>query len=124
MRSGNANAVPSPLTMVTTLAPPHFDPFAAPKPHFMGLTQVRTTEPRITSHSGQTYEVLLCGNNSMKLIWKLLTTGQIVIQLYAICCLLGDTGIFQQPAFLFFLLLSFLPEGAWCLWHHHCDPQG
>lgn len=101
------------------------DPFAAPKPHFMGLIQVCTSEPRIISHSGQTYEVLLCGNNAMKRIWKLLATGQIVIPLCAICCLFGDTGVSQQPAFLLFLPpASFLPEGAWCLQHHHCDPQG
>lgn len=72
----------------------------------MGLIQVCTSEPRITSHSGQTYEVLLCGNNAMKLIWKLLTTGQLVIPLCAICCLFGDTGVSQQPAFLLFFLLS------------------
>lgn len=105
MHSGNAITAPSPVTTVTTLAPPHVDPVAVPKPHFTVLSQIWTSEPQITSLGGQSYEVLLCGNKAAKRIWTLLTTGQILILLCAICCLFGDTGVSQQPAFLLFFHL-------------------
>lgn len=52
MHSGSAITAPSPVTTLPSLAPPHINPFAVPKPHFMSLTRVVTMEQQITELRG------------------------------------------------------------------------